>query len=197
MLASSFLPAQGDKAIRSGDPAWRRRCDPRPHEARALPRADRRRPALRRARNPAPQWRPAHRYMHSNCRKRHRGQQRDPHSLAAQNIPFRRDPAGQPGHGSAVHNGGYLRAGADQHWLRNVTRFHGRRRTDRRLRTRDKPAGVLRSSTQIIRSRAPSAVLSSLRGHALVMMSAQRAVGAEQWPCRRGARGRRTVAPGK
>jgi len=33
---------------------------------------------------------------------------RAPQSLAAQNIPFRRDPAGQPGHGSAVHNGGYV-----------------------------------------------------------------------------------------
>jgi hypothetical protein len=30
-------------------------------------------------------------------------------SIGNQIIPFRRDPAGQPGHGSAVHNGGDAR----------------------------------------------------------------------------------------
>src|SRR5260370_13603977 len=50
--------------------------------------------------------------------------------------------------------------------------------TDRRLRARSKPAGVLMSSTQIIHSRALSPVLSSLSGQAMVMMGAQRAVGA-------------------
>jgi hypothetical protein len=35
---------------------------------------------------------------------------RDPQDLAAQNMPFRRDPAGQPGHGSSVQIGGYARA---------------------------------------------------------------------------------------
>jgi hypothetical protein len=34
---------------------------------------------------------------------------RAPQSLTAQNIPFRCDPAGQPGHGSAAQNG-YVRA---------------------------------------------------------------------------------------
>jgi len=34
--------------------------------------------------------------QHGNCRRRHRGQQRDPQSLAAQNIPFRHDPAASP-----------------------------------------------------------------------------------------------------
>ena len=33
----------------------------------------------------------------------------------------------------AAHNGGYLRASADQHLLRTVTRFQARRRADRRL----------------------------------------------------------------
>jgi hypothetical protein len=32
-----------------------------------------------------------------------------------------------------MHNGGYLRAGADQHLLRTVTRFQARRRADRRI----------------------------------------------------------------
>src|SRR5260370_36172843 len=50
--------------------------------------------------------------------------------------------------------------------------------TDRRLRARSKPAGVLMSSTQIIHSRALSPVLSSLSGQAMGMMGAQRAVGA-------------------
>ena len=35
---------------------------------------------------------------------------------------------------TAAHNDGYLRAGADRHWLRSVTRFHGRQLADRRLR---------------------------------------------------------------
>jgi len=37
-------------------------------------------------------------------------------------------------------NGGYLRAGADWHWLRSVTQFLGRRRADCRLGVRDVPA---------------------------------------------------------
>ena len=105
-VGRAFLHAQEGEAISSSDPAWRRRCGPRPHDARTPASTDRRRSALWQRQN----------LLHSGgrliviCTATAAGDaadsSHDPQSLAAQNIPFRRDPAGQPGHGSAVHNGG-------------------------------------------------------------------------------------------
>jgi hypothetical protein len=101
-----FLRAPGDEAIRSSDPARRRRCGPRPHEARTLPR---RTDAVRHCGDRQTQLHGGGRLIvtcTATTASHATDSSRDPQSLAAQNIPFRRDPAGQPGHGSAVHNGG-------------------------------------------------------------------------------------------
>ena len=100
-----FLRAPGDEAIRSSDPARRRRCGPRPHEARTLPR---RTDAVRHCGDRQTQLHGGGRLIvtcTATTASHATDSSRDPQSLAAQNIPFRRDPAGQPGHGSAVYNG--------------------------------------------------------------------------------------------
>jgi hypothetical protein len=100
-----FPRAPGDEAIRPSDPARRRRCGPRPHQARTPPR---RTDAVRHRGDRQTQLHGGGRLIvtcTATTASHATDSSRDPQSLAAQNIPFRHDPPGHPRHGSAVHNG--------------------------------------------------------------------------------------------